>query len=669
MRRHIRDLCGFSTIFWGTEMRGFAGRVGFLFPGDGLNDDEFWSYLPEGVAWLTARYPGTLLDQPLNHATFAASADLGPMVAAARILAEARPDVIVTGDNAGSFILGLGHDLVQAEAIAAASGARAGSTPSTAIVAALKSLGLNRVAITSPYDADVTAAGRAFLQGHGISVVSEARRSFADETGIAGQEATFWEEAAEAANHPDAQAIVLMGGGLRTGGSVAQLEALLGKPVIAATAALVWHACALLGAHKPRPHLGRLFGSTPARAPLSRHLSSGTKAMSLTSDPPIFAWGKGARLFDTKGQSYLDFACGSGTSVLGHAHPAVLRALADQAATGVLHLGPHFHTPVQIALMERLASVLPPALSVFHPATNGTEATEVAIKAAIHATGRHRFVGFQGSYHGRTLGALSVSAAKGSNAGLAGPPQATHHMPWPEREADLAALAPLLERALDPGDVAAIIVEPMQATAGMRVPPANLLPLLRHAADRHGVVLILDEVFSGYGKTGRLFAFEASGIVPDLLILAKAAGGGLPGAFVVGTAAMLQAWPAGMQSSTFQMHPLTAAVSLATLSVLLDENLPKRATWIEASLRSALVPLGTLAGTGAMLGLVMLDAHGRPDQPRTKAVRLRALAKGLITWECGTEGHVIGLVPPLTVSEAEIAEAADILTEAVRQAR
>jgi 4-aminobutyrate aminotransferase-like enzyme len=242
-------------------------------------------------------------------------------------------------------------------------------------------------------------------------------------------------------------------------------------------------------------------------------------------------------------------------------------------------------------------------------------------------------------------------------------------MPWPEREADLAALAPLLERALDPGDVAAIIVEPMQATAGMRVPPANLLPLLRHAADRHGVVLILDEVFSGYGKTGRLFAFEASGIVPDLLILAKAAGGGLPGAFVVGTAAMLQAWPAGMQSSTFQMHPLTAAVSLATLSVLLDENLPKRATWIEASLRSALVPLGTLAGTGAMLGLVMLDAHGRPDQPRTKAVRLRALAKGLITWECGTEGHVIGLVPPLTVSEAEIAEAADILTEAVRQAR
>ncbi|MFN5996384.1 MAG: aminotransferase class III-fold pyridoxal phosphate-dependent enzyme [Paracoccaceae bacterium] len=650
-------------------MRGAAGRIGFLFPGDGLNDDEFWSYLPDGVAWLTMRYPGTLPDQPLNHATFAASANLGPMVAAARVLAEAHPEVIVTGDHAGSFILGLGHDQAQADAIATASGARAGSTPSTAIVAALKSMGLNRVAITSPYDAEVTAAGRAFLQGHGIAVVNEARRSFADETGIAGQEAEFWENAAQAADHPDAQAIVLMGGGLRTGGSVARQEARLGKPVIAATAALVWHACELLGKNPSRPHLGRLFGLPPAHGPLSRHLSSGTKAMSVTSDPPIFAWGKGTRLHDTKGRSYLDFACGSGTSVLGHAHPAILRALADQAATGVLHLGPHFHAPVQIALMERLVDVLPPALSVFHPATNGTEATEVALKAAIHATGRQRFVGFEGSYHGRTLGALSVSAAKGRNAGLAGPPQATRHLPWPETDADLVALAPLLESALAPGDVAAIIVEPIQATAGMRVPPAGLLSLLRQAADRHGVVLILDEVFTGYGKSGHLFAFEATGIVPDLLILAKAAGGGLPGAMVVGTEGLLQNWPAGMQSSTFQMHPLAAAASLATLTSLIDEDLPDRASGIEANLRAALAPLGLLDGIGAMLGLPILDADGRPDQPRTRAIRARALAEGLITWECGTEGHVIGLVPPLTVTKAEIAEAAEILTQAVRQAR
>jgi 4-aminobutyrate aminotransferase-like enzyme len=450
---------------------------------------------------------------------------------------------------------------------------------------------------------------------------------------------------------------------------IARLEAALGKPVIAATAALVWHACQLLGVNPDRPHLGRLFGVTPVRAPLSRHLSSGTKALSVTSEPPVFGWGRGTRLYDTAGRGYLDFACGSGTSVLGHGHPAILKALADQAVTGVLHLGPHFHAPVQIALMERLAGVLPPALSVFHPATNGTEATEVALKAAIHATGRQRFVGFQGSYHGRTLGALAVSAAKGKNAGLVLPPAATHHLPWPETEGDLDALMPLLVAALAPGDIAGIIVEPMQATAGMRVPPVGFLPLLRKAADRNGVVLILDEVFTGYGKTGQLFAFQQTGVVPDLMILAKAAGGGLPGAMVAGTAALLQGWPAGMQSSTFQMHPFAAAASLATLSTLIDEDLPARAPLIEANLRASLESLGSPFGTGAMLGFPVVDAKGNPDQPRTKEIRARALANGLITWECGADGHVIGLVPPLTVTGAEIEEAAAILISAVRQVR
>jgi 4-aminobutyrate aminotransferase len=646
-------------------MRGAAGRIGFLFPGDGLNDDEYWAWLPDDVAWLTARYPGTLPDQPLNLATFAASAEIGPMIAAARIIAEAHPQVIVTGDHAGSFIRGLGHDLRQIEAIVAASGAHAGSTPSTAIIAALRHLGLSRVAITSPYDLEVTAAGRAFLESHGISITGEVRRSFDDETGISGQAETFWAEAAIAADSPSAEAVVLMGGGLRTDGSVARLEARLGKPVIAAPAALVWHACSLLGINAARPRLGRLFGAPVRSGPIARHLSSGTKALSVMPDPPVFGWGKSTTLFDTSGRAYLDFACGSGTSVLGHAHPAVLKALAEQAATGILHVGPHFLTPLQIGLMERLAEVLGPPLTAFHPATNGTEATEVALKAAIHATGRQRFLSFEGSYHGRTLGALSVSAAKGLNAGLQGPPQASTILPFPCDAAGLAALPPLLETALAAGDVAAILVEPVQATAGMRIPDPGLWPLLRQAADRHGSLLIFDEVFTGYGKTGSLFAYQTTGIVPDLMILAKAAGGGLPGGIVAGTPALLQTWPAGMQSSTFQMHPLAAAASLATLEVLISQNLPARAARVEALLREALSPALSLVGTGAMLGLPVMDALGAPDQPRTKAIRAQALASGLITWECGTEGHVIGLVPPLTVSDAEIAEAAGILLAAV----
>ncbi len=653
--------------------RGDRGRIGFLWPGDGLNDDEFWSYLPDGVAWLTQRYPGTLPDQPLNRATFEASAGVEPMIAAARVLAEAHPDVVAIGDHAGSFILGPGHDLAQAEAVAATCGARVGTTPSTAILAALAHLGIARVAVASPYDAEVTAAGVAFLRAAGVEVLSVLQVSHKDELAIAASGAEFWADAARRADRADAGAVLLMGGGLRMDGLIPRLEAELGKPVLTAPSALVWHACRLLGLAEERPALGCLFGTGPSetaqRGTMARHLSRGTKTLSVSPSPPIFAWGQGTELFDTNGRAYLDFACGSGTSVLGHAHPAISRAIADQAATGILHLGPHFQSPVQIALIERLAGLLPPTLSVLHPATNGTEATEVAIKAVVHATGRNRFLGFAGSYHGRSLGALAISHERGANSRLALPPDVVTHLDWPAPDADLAQLATLLDHALTNGDIAAIIVEPVQATAGMRVPPVGFLRLLRQAADRHGVPLILDEVFTGYGKTGHLFAFQAEKIVPDLLIMAKAAGGGMPGAMVAGTPGLFHGWQSGAQSSTFQMHPMAAATSLAMLDVLMAEGLPARAPQIEAAMRAAFAPLGPLVGLGAMLGLPVHDASGAPDQPQTKAIRQRALAAGLITWECGLGGHVIGLVPPLTVTEAEIDRAAAILIRAVKPAR
>lgn len=661
--------------------RGDLGRIGFLWPGDGLNDDEYWRYLPDGVAWLTQRYPGTLPDQPLNRATFEASAGLAPMVAAARVLAEAHLDVVAIGDHAGSFILGPGHDLAQGRAVALACGARVGTTPSTALVAALAYLGVTRVAVTSPYDAGVTAAGVDFLRASGVEVLACHQAGFDDELAIAGTDAEVWADAARQADRAGAGAIVLMGGGLRLGGLIPRLEAELGKPVLTAPAALVWHACRLLHRYQEQDHdqcddrsgLGRLFGSPPddgeMRKTLASHLSRGTKTLSVSPDPPIFAWGAGTELFDTKGRAYLDFACGSGTSVLGHAHPAILRAVADQAATGILHIGPHFQSPVQMALITRLAGLLPPALSVLHPATNGTEATEVAIKAVVHATGRNRFIGFAGSYHGRSLGALAISHERGANSRLALPPEIVTHLDWPAPDADIAPLEQALDRALGLGDVAAIIAEPVQATAGMRVPPPGFLRLLRRAADQYGVPLILDEVFTGYGKTGRLFAFQGADIVPDLLILAKAAGGGMAGAMLAGTPALLHGWGAGAQSSTFQMQPFAAATSLAMLDVLAQDGLPARALRIEATMRAAFAPLGPLVGTGAMLGLPVLDAMGAADQPRTRQIRHRALQAGLITWECGLGGHVIGLVPPLTVTDAQIDRAAAILIRAVRPSR
>ena len=656
-------------------IRGALGTIGFVWPDDGLNDDEYWSYLPDGVAWLTSRFAGTLEGHGLDRAVFEASAELGPMSGAARLLARARPDVVALGDHGGSFVLGKGHDITQAKALARASGAPHGTTAATALVAALLSLGVRRkISVVSPYDEEMTSLGVAFMEAHGFTVLTVERRSLGDEHGIAGQLAGFWGEASAVADHLDAEAVVLFGGGLRTAGMLAAIEARLGKPVVPATAALVWHACKLMGIEVVRPGMGSLFevrnrpseGLELQRA-LHEHLSTGTKTLSVSDTPPLFGSGAGSWLRAVDGKTYLDFACGSGTTVLGHNHPAIAAALRTQLDTGVTHLGPHFLAPVQVALIRRLVELLPRELSIVHPATNGTEATETALKAAMHATGRRRFIAFEGSYHGRTLGALSVSHARGSNASLGDLLPATVFVPYPKTEAATVALEALLRTELTRGDYAGLIVEPVQATAGMEVPHPSLMPMLRRLTRQYDVPLIVDEVFTGYGRTGTLFAFEAYGIVPDLLILAKAASGGVPGALVIGTRAMLQSWSPGTQSSTFQLSPLSAAASLSTLETILADDLCTRATRIGDRLRQRLEQLSpgrNVSGIGAMIGLTILDKLGKPDQPLAKRIRALALTEGLLTWECGSEGHVIGLVPPLTVTDDEIDRGVEMLAHA-----
>jgi len=658
-------------------------RIAFIWPNDGLNDDEFWAYLPPGASWLTTRYPGTLEGHGLDRETFMASAELGPMIAAARLMRPVRPDVVALGDHAGSFIKGPGADVEQAAALAEAAGAPLATTPSTAMVAALRHLGARRIAVTSPYDREVTEAGIAFLEAHGFEVVAVETCALTDEHEIASMDAEGWRERALRADRKEAEAIALFGGGIRTAGMLPRLELAAGKPAVPATAALVWHACSLAGLTPSKPGLGHLFTvPTPEQETrrlhhaLSHHLSTGTKSFALSKTPPLFASGAGTWLTDTEGKRYLDFACGSGTTVLGHGHPAVLRAAREQLDSGVTHLGPHFHAPVQIALMERLASVLPPELGVFHPVTNGTEAVEAALKAAVHATGRRRFIAFEGAYHGRTLGSLALSHARGSNAILGTLVPETTHLPYPLRAEDIGAMASRLGEELSKRDVAAVIAEPVQATAGMRVPAPGWLEALRSATEQAGTLLIMDEVFTGYARTGRMFGFEAQGAVPDLLVLGKAASGGIPGAILAGRRELLQGWRPGVQSSTFQMHPLSAAASLAVLEELIARDYPTRANAIGASLRQVLAAevsqlpgYGGISGIGAMIGVAVCDPQGKPDQDLTRFIRAEALASGLITWECGTHGHVIGLVPPLTVSEGEIAQAAAILASAFRRAR
>ena len=406
--------------------------------------------------------------------------------------------------------------------------------------------------------------------------------------------------------------------------------------------------------------------------------SRATKTFSLSADPPIFSYGSGVRLIASDARTYLDFASGSGTSNLGHGNSAVLAAVQAQLQSGITHIGPHFHTCAQARFFEELLRVLPGGLTRLHPATNGSEATEVALKACMHYTGARTFLAFTGGYHGRTLGALAVSHAKGANAALGPFSPAAEFVPYPGADGDgntatAAAVRSISRRARDAPPLAGVIVEPIQATAGVIVPPAGFLEAVAAAVRESGVPLVLDEIFTGFGRTGHLFACQASGVTPDLLLMGKSMGGGFPGGLVAGREEIMSAWPRGAQSSTFQLHPVTAAAGGAALRYLIEQDLCARARLIEtwfASHRAALCasPLTKeWRGTGAMFGLELCSVGEVSRGEVARLVRLAALNRGLLTWECGTHSEVIGMMPPLIASRREIAEACGRLCAALSE--
>ena len=235
-----------------------------------------------------------------------------------------------------------------------------------------------------------------------------------------------------------------------------------------------------------------------------------------------------------------------------------------------------------------------------------------------------------------------------------------------------ASIAALHAAAALEGGLAGIVVEPVQGTAGMRVPAPGFVQALGAAARSLGVPLVFDEVFTAFGRTGRMFAFEHWGVVPDVLVLAKSLAGGLPAGLVAATEAIASTVPAGAISSTFQLHPVSAAAARAALGFTLGNDLPGRARtlgqWFDAALgplrgRS---PVGPVTGIGAMWGLGIVDASGRPDAQRCRSIRRRCLERGLVTYECGLDGEVLGLLPPLVITREEFDAAMSVLSDALR---
>jgi len=367
----------------------------------------------------------------------------------------------------------------------------------------------------------------------------------------------------------------------------------------------------------------------------------------------------GATVWDAAGRPHLDLLAGMGVANVGHAHPEVLAAVRAQ-------LERHLHVMVygefvqetQVRLAARLAAVLPTPLEVVYFTSSGAEAIEGALKTARKHTRRRRLVAFEGAFHGDTLGALSV----GGNPLYRAPfepllPEVTF-LPFD----DPGALAAIDER------VAAVIVEPVQAEAGVRVPRPEFLPALRRHCDRSGALLVLDEVVTGFGRTGRLFAHQHWGVVPDLLVLAKALGGGLPLGAFVGSRAVMQTLahdPPLAHVTTFGGHPLSCAAGLAALEVCLRDHLPQRAARLGATLADRLRALVGRAGLTHVRGLGLLLGLEFADAGACARFAQRAFAGGLIlNWTLHRD-TVVRLAPPLVLTDTEADQAIAGITAAL----
>jgi acetylornithine/N-succinyldiaminopimelate aminotransferase len=367
----------------------------------------------------------------------------------------------------------------------------------------------------------------------------------------------------------------------------------------------------------------------------------------------------GATVWDASGSPYLDLLAGMGVANVGHTHPEVVAAVRAQALRH-LHVMVYgeFVQEAQVRLAARLAGLLSPPLAVVYFTSSGAEAIEGALKTARKHTGRRRIVAFEGGFHGDTLGALSI----GGNPVYRAPfepllPEVTF-LPFD----DVAALAAIDDRT------AAVVVEPVQAEAGVRIPSPSFLPMLRRRCDETGALLVLDEVVTGFGRTGRLFAHEHWGAVPDLLVLAKALGGGLPlGAFVGSSTVMatLAHDPPLAHVTTFGGHPLSCAAGLAALEVLLRDDLPTRAKTLGARILTRLQALVGRGGFVAARGLGLLLGLEFSDAAASARFARRALGRGLIlNWTLHRD-TVVRLAPPLVIADGEVERALDGIAAAL----
>ena len=407
------------------------------------------------------------------------------------------------------------------------------------------------------------------------------------------------------------------------------------------------------------------------------HESTSANTFRLVPDPPVFVRGEGPWLLTADGTRYLDLVCGSATTSLGHGHPAHMAALQEVMATGIMHTGTRLPSPFRAALYDRLLAILPPELTRIQLVNSGAEAIEAAIKSAQFATGRSRLVAFDGGYHGRTLGALSLTSGERIRAPFHLLKASVDILPYPgpsvAPDQALAAAETLFAQRSEARDLPALVlVEAVQAVSGLYSAGASFLIGLSSLCRVYDIPLALDEIWNGIGRTGRWFGFDHSGIYPDLVVMGKSLSGGLPLSALAASDRFLGRWPAGMHTSTFQGNPLACAMAVATLDTITNDNLLGHVTDVIAPMMAAtLEPLLNLPGiadvrmAGAQVAIEFRDSGGQPDPARAVALQTKLLYHHILAYGGGRSGECVMLVPPITLAAEPLSEALSKLKELV----
>lgn len=394
---------------------------------------------------------------------------------------------------------------------------------------------------------------------------------------------------------------------------------------------------------------------------------------------------EGSYLWATDGKKYIDFTCGIGVTNTGHCHPKVVKAIQDQA-TKIIHGQANIvvHQPM-LGLIEELKKIAPPSIDSFFFSNSGAEAVEGALKLARSVTKRQAVIVFSGSFHGRTSQTMALTTSKTGYKGNSQVlPSGVYVAPFPyayrlgmtEEQASqfaLGALEELLVSQIAPHDVAAILIESVLGEGGYVVPPTSFMKGLREICDKHGIMLIFDEIQSGFGRTGKWFAFENYDVVPDIISAAKGIASGMPLSGVFANKELMKKWPVGSHGGTYGGNALAMAAGIASIHAMKEEKMLENAVERGVQLQTGLRKLqeeysniGDVRGLGLMIGTEFVDAKGKPDKTTVKAIVNKAEEEGLLLLSCGTYDNTIRWIPPLNVTAEQINDGLAIFTNSIK---